>query len=248
MSFYVTLPSNGPTSMYPKNTLSHFQTLLSSPIQLDGDYEVGLTEIMFPYNWQFRRNGKMVFLKDGQANATLELRFYVYDSIHMVIQSINDFTKHSNVPVQMQYNTTTHKVSIQGDVRWEVEFTDECNMEFGYKYPIIQFAVINDQIDANYPIAEQMNSIKALYIYSDICEYQHVGDAFVPLLRAVAVDNAVKYGEYVNKIYTAPHYVPVMKRNFNSIEIDIKTDYSERIHFGFGKVFVQLHFRQKRIF
>jgi hypothetical protein len=33
-----------------------------------------------------------------------------------------------------------------------------------------------------------MNSIKALYIYSDICENQHVGDAFVQLLRAEAVD------------------------------------------------------------
>ena len=101
-------------------------------------------------------------------------------------------------------------------------------------------------LEAKYPIAEQMNSIKALFVYTDIIEHQNVGDTYVPLLRAVAIDNAVRFGEYVNRIYTTPHYVSVNKKNFNSVEIDIKTDYSERIHFGIGKVYVQLHFRPKR--
>jgi hypothetical protein len=121
-------------------------------------------------------------------------------------------------------------------------------MEFGFEFYKLEFTRVDDTIHAKYPIPEQMNSIRALYVYSDIVKYQNVGDSCVPLLRVVPVDNAIQFGEYITRTFTTPHYVPVLKRNINTIEIDIKTDYSERIHFGIGKVYVQLHFRPKRHF
>lgn len=51
--FYVTLPSDGSTCMtaFPENTVAQFKTLLPQTLDLsDGEWEVSLTEMMFPKN------------------------------------------------------------------------------------------------------------------------------------------------------------------------------------------------------
>ena len=47
-NFYVTLPSNSSMNVFPNNTKSNYTTLLSKALQLNGDYEVALTNISFP--------------------------------------------------------------------------------------------------------------------------------------------------------------------------------------------------------
>ena len=49
--FYLTLPSNSSEKYYPDNTLTHFITKLHNDLSLDGEWEVGLADIMYPRNW-----------------------------------------------------------------------------------------------------------------------------------------------------------------------------------------------------
>ena len=63
----------------------------------------------------------------------------------------------------------------------------------------------------------------------------------------MAVPNA-QYNEYIHVIYDNPHYIPVLKSNFETIEIDIRSDTGESVLFNTGKVFIKLHFRPKRLF
>ena len=49
--FYVTLPSDSSIKYYPNNTVAHFTTKLPHRIRLDGDYEVGLAEFIYPHSW-----------------------------------------------------------------------------------------------------------------------------------------------------------------------------------------------------
>lgn len=50
--FYMTLPSDGSQS-FPNNKLSSFKTLLPSTINLtDGEWEMGLTELIFDHSVQ----------------------------------------------------------------------------------------------------------------------------------------------------------------------------------------------------
>ena len=68
MSFYVTLPSNSSK----ENTLSKFTTKLDPPIILESDEcEVGLAEIMFPYNFKKK---PVKFSNWGRVIATLHFR------------------------------------------------------------------------------------------------------------------------------------------------------------------------------
>ena len=49
MSFYVTLPSDSSSKYFPENKVSHFYTRLPTPIELRGDWEVGLVEFKYPH-------------------------------------------------------------------------------------------------------------------------------------------------------------------------------------------------------
>ncbi|GFW98979.1 uncharacterized protein TNCV_1781981 [Trichonephila clavipes] len=51
MSFYVTLPSDSSMHFFPENKISHFKTQLPSPVCLNGEWEVGLSEIIYPHSW-----------------------------------------------------------------------------------------------------------------------------------------------------------------------------------------------------
>ena len=46
--FYVALPSNSSMDCYPDNSVARFTTKLNGVIELEGDWEVDLTEVSFP--------------------------------------------------------------------------------------------------------------------------------------------------------------------------------------------------------
>ena len=50
-SFHTILPSNSSMKTYPDNTLNHYVTSLSNRIELNGDWEVALSEILFQRTW-----------------------------------------------------------------------------------------------------------------------------------------------------------------------------------------------------
>ena len=56
--FYVTLPSNRSVQYFLDNKTSNFVTKLSRTLQLDGEWEVGLAEIVYPHTWCNIREGK----------------------------------------------------------------------------------------------------------------------------------------------------------------------------------------------
>ena len=48
---YVVVSSNGSMNIFPKNTLADFKVQLGKPIILQGQYDVGLVEIIYPNKW-----------------------------------------------------------------------------------------------------------------------------------------------------------------------------------------------------
>jgi hypothetical protein len=89
------------------------------------------------------------------------------------------------------------------------------------------------------------NIIQSLFIYCDIIDYQYVGDAYVPLLRNVVVENSFPKTAIAH--YDNPHYVTINKSEINSIHVEIRDDTGEKIKFDQGKVIIKLHFRPKRL-
>ena len=84
----------------------------------------------------------------------------------------------------------------------------------------------------------------SLFVYCSLVEPQIVGNVTAPLLRCVHIEG--NYGDIIEKTYQSPHYVPVIAKEIDRIEIDIKDDNNQSVPFQFGKTVVKLHFRKKR--
>ena len=84
----------------------------------------------------------------------------------------------------------------------------------------------------------------SLYVYCDIVEPTVVGDVKVPLQRCVNISG--KHEETVDRIYETVHYVPLHRKQFDSIDINIRDDTGRSVPFQRGKVIVTLHFRMKK--
>jgi len=74
-------------------------------------------------------------------------------------------------------------------------------------------------------------------------EHVPVGDTKAPLLRIV---NRMTYrgGENVHEAFNPPLYIPLQKRCFDTVEINLMTDTGLLIPFRFGKSLVVLEFRR----
>jgi hypothetical protein len=83
----------------------------------------------------------------------------------------------------------------------------------------------------------------SMYVYCDVVAPQVVGNVNAPLLRVVNVQGS--HTDIVDKVFTNPHYVPVLKREFESIEINISDDAGVPVNFKYGKIFVKLHFKKQ---
>ncbi|GFY27767.1 uncharacterized protein TNCV_242331 [Trichonephila clavipes] len=93
MSFYVTLPSDSSLQFFPENKISHFKIQLPSPVCLNGEWEEGFSEIIYPHSWLNVNETNNYFLyKAGDDNISLTVKrtidvgcyetiFYVYSDL-----------------------------------------------------------------------------------------------------------------------------------------------------------------------
>lgn len=280
--FYLTLPSNSSMSFYD-NTLTNFITRLHTPVALQGDWEVGLNEIMFPKNWyNVRRMGtphiKMSAMNvevcgppnDSTTNlysTELELHTGHYDSAEKLIGVINGLiTSYFRSPIQTWKDKDNKGCIVDKSMQPKIEYLQH-NKKVKVTVPptgkftlspdigiILGFAKgqlnmknrsLEDELYVKgHAIADIASGLQAIYIYSDLIEPVPVGDTMAPLLRIVDTDS--DHGRNCIKQYEKPRYLPVRKKNFDTIEIDIRTDTGMRVPFENGKVIVVLHFRQSK--
>jgi hypothetical protein len=122
----------------------------------------------------------------------------------------------------------------------KIEMSDVLGRQLGYS-PQVNIA---EHPIAPWPMDLSWGLPRHLFVYTDIIEPQMIGDVLAPILRVVNTKHhEIQYGDEVTQIYTTPHYVPVMKRVFSSIEIDLRLHDGVRAPFQIGLSQVKLHFR-----
>ena len=93
-------------------------------------------------------------------------------------------------------------------------------------------------------VSDINGGIHSLYVYCDLLEYVTVGDTSSPLLRVV--DARGRNGNMQHRIYEPPRYIPLQKKTFDCVEIEIRDDLGHPIPFESGKLTVILHFRRAK--
>lgn len=177
----------------------------------------------------------------------------VYNSIHDVVRAVNDlpFMKsHMKLKINCGGYTTIDRVC-DSPVCDELDHTLVLS-------PVIE-KILGIRSTANYEITLSKNSNytgsrpaslsggipTSMFIYTDICESYITGDIQTPLLRVVPLEvDKYSYGDVKIKSFSSPRYIPLMRRGFQTIEIDIRDEYGEPIPFEHGTLTVTLQFKR----
>ena len=246
MSFYVTLPSNASQSDYEKNTKTCFKTKLKVPVYLEGSYEVALVELLYPISWKYRLDGRINISIDN-ISINYNIEFFTYESLPDLILRIHEDFKLLQVAPGIDYLQTTQRIYLFLPENVVFTFFDNVHETFGFTNTQYKGEVNSDRFKS-LPVRHFLSDISNFYIYSDIVEYQFVGNEQAPLLRIVPTGEVNNKLNFTSKIFDSPHYIPVARNNIDTIDIDIRNHLGDPIYFTSGEVVVKLHFKRKSFY
>ena len=240
--FYLVLPSNASMVTHPNNTLAQYITNLPRRISLSGAWECGLTEIHYPHDWYNVRNATLTVEHDGNVETDTYFEDGYYHSPKMLATTLN-----GDKPgrVTFAYEPVTQK--FVAHMKSETKFTlygdlpDILGFESGGSNSSLASAARSMFVRAH-SIVDLRRGFESLYVYSSIVEPRIVGDKIAPLLRIVPISG--RHGEMVTARFDHVQYIPLLSREFGSVETEIRDDTGRPVPFERGKVTVTLHFRR----
>jgi hypothetical protein len=268
LGFYVTLPCNASTSIYPENCISNYRTRLARSIILKGLWEVALVEFEYPLTWYAFNEDDAFFvivcdqclLQDNHelpdvrgdafqkplklSTSRYTLKCGYFEDVPILLRDIN-----ISLPpaVRLVYDRIKNKVFLKAPHGTSLTFYGKLAIILGLK-PGVSIEAVNssdEHRDTHITYAPFQADINGgfytLYVYTDIIECQTVGDVHVPLLGTIHIEGETN--KVVSVRYDKSHYVRLNKNSINEITIEIKDDLNRDVPFTYGKVVSKLHFR-----
>jgi hypothetical protein len=245
MSFYITLPSNASMELFPDNLIGNYSTKLCNTIELEGEWEVGLAEIMYPVTWLNTKPLSMkIITKDETFTVTLTI--LPYETRNDIANKMNMFfikkrlnlVAHNDIE-RNQFMFTFHENNIK-----KMELDPVLAKILGFSFET--FIYLESASSVVSDIEQEEHLLDGFLIYSNIIIHQHIGDAYAKVLRIIALDNEQgKRINYVTKVFDIPHYVSLDTNTLDIININLRDLQGNLILFESGKVVVKLHFKRK---
>ena len=249
-SFTVELVSNASFDCYLNNTLSSFTDFLPEQINLEGEWEVAITELSYPSLYQNITDGKF-FSLDAATPDTKPSDYYtidagLYPSISDIVNEMNkqiqEREKYEKTPIKLKVNRITQRISLSlpNENSLLVIFsTDLCHV-FGCGEAVYGMGVFMSGAGPHFPkFPYDIVRIHTLMIYSDIVEYNVVGDTKAALLRCIPFISKIKNGDiistgqYMNyQNFPNLQFKKILKNSFHSIKLELRDSYGEKVPFN----------------
>jgi len=240
----------------PNNTASQFTTKLSEVVELEGKWEVGLLETTFPGKVSNIFSDKFSYILHRVNNDDIEcvLNEGIYSSIGSVLLEMRrayqrTVNKTSEQMVSFQFSPHTGRVSFSFtehaiDVV-ALEFSSDLAIMLGFEANRRYVNGLRREIKAKKPLYLSAK-IDNVYIYCDLLEHVMVGDTKTPLLRIVNRKTDVRqpYDSMEHVTFNPVQYVPLQKKCFDTVTIQLMTDFGQPMPFVPGKSLVVLEFRR----
>lgn len=249
-SFYLTLLSNSSMDYFPDNKTTNFSTKLPKPLKLEGEWAVGIVEFQYPctmFTVQQRENivyiTKRMIMPNESTPSSVMYKLHIpatnYENINNIITALNNLRE--KITFRFDDISKLVTVTVTDESITSLTLSPRLSFQMG-------FEPNTNLVDKNHrkcPANIFLGLPSQLFVYCDIIEPQIVGDVMTPLLRIIPLDpSKYIYGSNKMHVFSPPHYLPVMRREFDTIEIDIRSSIGEKIPFQFGTVCVKLHFRK----
>ena len=119
-SFTVELASNASFDCFPNNTLSSFSNFLTEQVNLEGEWEVAITELSYPSLYQNIKYGKFFYLDVATADTkpsdyyTIDAGLYpsIFDILNEMNKKIQEGEKYEKTPIKLKVNRITQRISL----------------------------------------------------------------------------------------------------------------------------------------
>ena len=239
-SFTIELISNASAQLFPDNTLSSFTNFLPEQLNLDGQWEVAISEISMSQN---DAEGKFMFFDRKRSNSSefCCLEPGLYPSITDIVEAINilipERHNHSGNCIKVKVSRRTQKVEIHlaNEASGLSFFSTDLGHIFGSNVGK-EFGVLLRGNGPHKPeFAYDIVGIHSLMIYTDLIEYNIVGDTKVPLLHCFPVILKLKSGYIITTgqdmnyhTFSNLQFRPLLKNYFHSIHIDLRDTSGEK--------------------
>ena len=246
-SFTIELVSNASGELFPDNTLSSFSNFLPEQVNLEGQWEVAISEISYPSMYRNITEGYFKFFdeKFSKSTSTYNLEPGLYTSITDIVAAMNTLSQernnHNETCITVKVSRRSQKVVLLlADDSSDLAF---CSTDLGHIFGNNvgnQFGVLIKGKGPHEPqFAYDIVRIHSLMIYSDLVEYSIVGDTKAPLLRCFPFISKLKgggdiitTGQYMNyQTFSNLQFRPLLKNSFHSIYIDLRDTSGEKIPF-----------------
>ena len=140
--FYITLPSNACQDIFPDNKTANYRVKLPQPLNLEGNWEVGMYSITYPYTWYTVGNENKdktipYILPNGRSSA-VQVQYGYYKTPDKLVDAINAAFRQAGVPesdIKLEYKPVTRKIyfTIGGGYRLVLYFRWVRILGFGNK-------------------------------------------------------------------------------------------------------------------
>lgn len=262
-NFFLTLMSNSSLNYYSDNKTSGFTVHLPQKIQLTGQWVAALAELHYPYNFFNVVDGEnRIFLEfDNEnqlegANEIEKMRheeYFIspgfYKTIDHILKAVNE--RLSNILGcdilflnGLDGRTVVNRVDLHETNLHSITFSPKLAMQLGFNPNdnILEFNLSDNVGNIYFGIPDQM------LIYADVIEPVLVGHEKAQIIKIVNTAGGAKscaFGEVHTMEFQRMHYIPVMKKDFESISIDIRDCTGSYMPFRHGVSTVKLHFKKK---
>ena len=238
-SFTIELVSNASGDLFPNNTLSSFGNFLPERVNLEGQGEVPISEIALPSMYQNITEGKFKFFDEklSKSTSTYNPEPGLYTSIADIVEAMNTLMASTRSVMEVYRPGITVKVSRRTQEVVIMLANDTsgfafCSTNLGHIFGNNVGNEFGELMIGEGPhepdFACDIVRIHSLTIYSNLVEYNIVGDTKAPLLRSFPFISKLKggdiitNGQYMNyQIFSNLQFRPLLKNFFHSILIDL---------------------------
>jgi len=168
--------------------------------------------------------------------------YIVREGYYHTVDSLAEELKMMLILLGISLDMQMGRVVLQNDGNYNVHFNRTLMDKLGFvDIPVLGFERGRHTAENPGDMAEQ--TVPTLFVYCDILQYVVVGNIMAPLLRMVDMKRKRTYGK-MQEMPAAPLYVPLQKKHFDTIEINIMTDTGEPVHFAHRKSVTVLEFKR----
>ena len=245
-SFTKQFVSNASAQLFPDNTLNSFTNFLPEQLNLEGQWEAAILETSYPSRYQNVTEGNFMFFdqKISKSSEFYYLEPGLYPSITDIVEAMNSLIqerhnhRENSVTVKVSRRTQKVEIYIANEGSGLAFFSTDLGQIFGSNVGNEFGVMLRGKRPHKAKFAYDIVRIHSLMIYTDLIEYNIVGDTKTPLLRCFPFISKLKSrdiittGQYLNyQTFSTLQFRPLLKNSFHSIHIDLRDTSGKKIPF-----------------